>query len=119
MLVNGVDHEDEIAIVRAQLMAWCHCFEAHKHEGAHKTGCKIKGDNKTLICIKQLLFFLHISLSAEFIALASTFRTSFQYHSKVSYHCRGNHESCSALQESHSPRLRRNFKFTKLGSCAI
>ena len=49
MLVNGVDHEDEIAIVRAQLMAWCHCFEAHKHEGAHKTGCKIKGDNITLI----------------------------------------------------------------------
>ena len=85
MLVNGVDHEDEIAIVRAQLMAWCHCFEAHKHEGAHKPGCKIKGDNIMLIGIKQLLlFFLHISLSAEFIALASPFRTSFQYCSKLS-----------------------------------
>lgn len=53
MLLNGVDHEDEIAIVRAQLMAWCHSFKAHKHEGAHKTGCKIKGDNITLIGIKQ------------------------------------------------------------------
>ena len=102
VLVNGVDHEDKIAIVRAQLMAWCHCFEAHKHEGAHKTGCKIKGDNITLIGIKQLLFFLHISLSAEFIALASTFRTSFQYRSKVSYHCHALHKLHGALQESRS-----------------